>query len=664
MAPLATMGDGCRIAYRFDGREDRPTLVLSNSLGTNMDMWAPQVEALAPHHRLLRYDTRGHGRSDAPSGAYSLERLGIDVLELLDQLGLERVRFCGLSLGGMIGQWLGVRAPERIERLVLANTAASMGPREDWQQRIDLVLRDGLHAIADASLARWFTPAFRARAPAVVDALRETLLATSPVGYAGCCAAIRDLDLRKTAHLIAPETLIVAGASDTSTPPERADELARSMQNAPSIVMLDAAHLSSAEQPERFSRAVIEFLERPERKARARAARGQHLDPVRVEEVETILIDLPTVRPHELAMTTMQRQTVVLVRVRASDGIIGVGEGTTIGGLSYGEESPEGIKLTVDQYLAPALGASDPRNVARAMHHLSRVVKGNHFAKCAIETALLDAAGRRASLPLAELLGGRVHDRLEVAWTLASGDTQKDIAEAEQMLDLRRHRIFKLKIGSRPVDEDVRHVAAIKRALGDRASVRVDVNQAWDESMAMRGIAALEGAGVDLVEQPVARAHLGALQRLAARFIIPVMADESLHGPESALEIARQAAADVFAVKISPSGGVRAAARVAAIAEAAGIGLYGGTMLESGVGTAAAAQLCSTFHTIAWGTELFGPLLLTEEILREPLVYRDFSLVVPVGPGLGIELDDDRIEAFRRHGGSRRAYSTLTSGGA
>jgi muconate cycloisomerase len=255
-----------------------------------------------------------------------------------------------------------------------------------------------------------------------------------------------------------------------------------------------------------------------------------------------------------------------------------------------------------------------------------------------------------------------MHDRLEVAWTLASGDTHKDIAEAEQMLDRRRHRVFKLKIGSRSVDEDVRHVAAIKQALGDRASVRVDVNQAWDESMAMRGVAALEAAGVDLVEQPVARSNLRAMQRLAARFIIPIMADESLHGPESAFEIAREAAADVFAVKISPSGGIRAAARVASIADAAGIGLYGGTMLESGLGTAAAAHLCATFQKIAWGTELFGPLLLTEEILREPLAYQDFSLIVPSRPGLGVELDDERVEFYRRDGGTRRTHSMPTPG--
>lgn len=377
--------------------------------------------------------------------------------------------------------------------------------------------------------------------------------------------------------------------------------------------------------------------------------------PVTVGSVEAILLDVPTIRPHRLSMTTMHRQTIVLVRVRCSDGAVGIGEGTTIGGLSYGEESPEGIQLAIETYLAPVLRTIDPTRIALAMSAIDRVVRGNHHAKCAVETALLDAHGRRLGLPVSELLGGRVRDALPVAWTLASGDTGKDIAEAEQMLDLRRHRVFKLKIGARDPREDVAHVAAIKHALGDRASVRVDVNQAWDESTAMRGIAALESAGVDLVEQPVPRSRRDALARLAARFVVPIMADESLHGPEDALELARTAAADVFAVKIAPSGGPRAAARVASIADAAGIGLYGGTMLEGGVGTAASAHLCATLPSLAWGTELFGPLLLTEEILRTPLEYRDFALTIPSGPGLGVELDEDRVRFFRRDGGPKEA---------
>src|SRR5690606_6831720 len=204
---------------------------------------------------------------------------------------------------------------------------------------------------------------------------------------------------------------------------------------------------------------------------------------------------------------------VVLVRIRCSDGIVGLGEGTTIGGLSYGEESPEGIKLAIDTYFAPLLLHEPAGRPAALMDRIGKAIVGNRFAKCAIETALLDAMGQRVGLPVSELLGGRRRDRLPVAWTLASGDTAKDIAEAEEMLAARRHNIFKLKIGKRPVEDDVAHVAAIKAALGDRASVRVDVNMAWDEAAAARGIRMLEAVGCDLVEQPVAAQLRGAMGR-------------------------------------------------------------------------------------------------------------------------------------------------------
>jgi muconate cycloisomerase len=375
-----------------------------------------------------------------------------------------------------------------------------------------------------------------------------------------------------------------------------------------------------------------------------------------IERVDTFLVDLPTIRPHVLSMATMHRQTIVVLRIHCSDGIVGLGEGTTIGGLSYGDESPESIKLAIDTYMGPLLRSSDPSRVAATMAAISRSVVGNHFAKAAVETALLDAHAKRVGLPVSELLGGRQRDELPVAWTLASGDTAQDIEEAERMLDLRRHNIFKLKIGRRNVEDDVAHVAAVKRAMGERASIRVDVNQAWDEARAARGIAMLEAAGCDLVEQPIARGNRPGLARLAARFIVPLMADESLCGPEDAFDVAARGAADVFAVKVAQSGGLFAAGRVGAIADAAGIGLYGGTMLEAAIGTVASAHLFSTFPKLAWGTELFGPLLLSEEILVEPLSYGEFTLKVPNKPGLGIELDEDRVDFFRRDRSAERTH--------
>jgi len=368
----------------------------------------------------------------------------------------------------------------------------------------------------------------------------------------------------------------------------------------------------------------------------------------RIEDVETVIVDLPTVRPHQLSMTTVKGQTLMIVRIRMSDGIVGIGEGTTIGGLAYGPESPEGMKVAIDTYITPILLQSDPNRIGPTMGAINKAAQGNNFAKCAVETALVDALGKRNRLTASELLGGRFHDRLPVAWTLASGDTGSDIDEAEEMLAKRRHNIFKLKIGRGYPQQNITHVAAIKRALGDRASVRVDVNQAWSETVASRCLPLLRDAGVDLIEQPVALRNTKGLARLARETSVAIMADEALSGPETAFQLAQSAAADVFSLKIAQSGGLFATVKVAAIAEAAGIDLYGGTMLEGGIGTVASAQLFSTFPRLEWGTELFGPLLLTEEILEEPLEYGEFSLKVPTGPGLGISIDEDRLNRFRR----------------
>lgn len=370
-----------------------------------------------------------------------------------------------------------------------------------------------------------------------------------------------------------------------------------------------------------------------------------------IERIETRLVDLPTIRPHKLSVGTMHGQTLMLVTIYCSDGSVGTGEGTTIAGMAYGPESPESMKLAIDAYLGPAMIGKDASRVQALMAHLSKLVKVNHFAKSAVETALLDAHGRRLGVPVSELLGGRCRDRLPVAWTLASGSTEKDIVEAEKMLELRRHKTFKLKIGARDPRVDIEHVARIKKALGDRGAVRVDVNMAWSETQAAWAIPALADAGCELVEQPVNSA--AALKRLMRRFPVALMADEVLQGPQSAFDIAKNEGADVFAIKIEQSGGLFAAQRVAAIADAAGIELYGGTMLEGAVGTIASAHLFASIPNLQWGTELFGPLLITEEILVKPLDYSDFELTVPDGPGLGIELDKDRIKRFTRDGSEK-----------
>lgn len=186
-----------------------------------------------------------------------------------------------------------------------------------------------------------------------------------------------------------------------------------------------------------------------------------------IERIETSLVDLPTIRPHKLSVATMHGQTLMLVKVFCSDGIVGIGEGTTIAGMAYGPESPESMKLSIDTYLAPAAIGKDATRVQQLMAYIGKLVKVNSFAKSALETALLDAHGKRLNVPVSELLGGRRRERLPIAWTLASGDTSRDIAEAERMLDARRHKVFKLKIGAKELKTDIAHVAQIKRELGE-----------------------------------------------------------------------------------------------------------------------------------------------------------------------------------------------------
>ena len=366
------------------------------------------------------------------------------------------------------------------------------------------------------------------------------------------------------------------------------------------------------------------------------------------KSIETLLVEIPTIRPHKMAVATMQTQTLVLVKITSAEGLVGWGEATTIGGLGYGDESPESVKTNIETYFAPLLKSLSGLNVAQTITAIKRNINGNRFAKCAIQTALLDLQAQMLNVPLSELLGGRLHDSVPVLWVLASGDTDKDIAEAQKMIALKRHNIFKLKIGSRPVEEDVAHVLAIKHALGADISIRVDVNRAWSELEAIKGIQLLQDGGVDLIEQPCAIDNLDAMQRLTRRFDIAIMADESLCGPQSAYQIARNNGASVFAVKIAQSGGLIEGCEVGKIAKLAGIDLYGGTMLEGPVGTIASAHVFSTFESLAFGTELFGPLLLTEDILKTPLQYQNYELVLPTVAGLGIEMDLDKIDNLRR----------------
>jgi 3-oxoadipate enol-lactonase len=249
------------LEHRFDGPEGAPMLMLSNSLGTTLDMWDELVPALAERFRLLRYDTRGHGRSPLPPGPYSIDDLGRDALALLDRLGLERVSFCGVSLGGMTGMWLAARAPERIERLAVCCSSAHMPPPEMWTKRAEAVRSDGIAAIADATLGRWFTPAASERRPEAVERLRSGLLGMAPEGYAGCSEAIRDMDLRPALGSIRAPTLVIAAEDDPSTPPEQHGRvIAESIEGARFVVLREGRHLVAAERPDGVAPLLLDHL--------------------------------------------------------------------------------------------------------------------------------------------------------------------------------------------------------------------------------------------------------------------------------------------------------------------------------------------------------------------------------------------------------------------
>jgi 3-oxoadipate enol-lactonase len=249
------------LVHTLNGPPGAPVVVLSNSLGTSWEMWAPQVPALSTGFQVLRYNARGHGGSPAPAGPYEIADLGRDLLDLLDRLEIERASLCGVSIGGMTGMWIAANAPERLDRLVLCATSASMAPPEQWRERAALVRSEGMEPVIDATVDRWFTPEFVAHDPPVVASTRATIGATDPEAYASCCEAIAAMDLREEVRRIQAPTLVIAGADDPSAPPEAGGLIAERIPGARFEVVPDARHLVSLEQPEIVTPLILDHLQ-------------------------------------------------------------------------------------------------------------------------------------------------------------------------------------------------------------------------------------------------------------------------------------------------------------------------------------------------------------------------------------------------------------------
>ncbi|GAA4877053.1 muconate/chloromuconate family cycloisomerase [Pseudonocardia benzenivorans] len=372
------------------------------------------------------------------------------------------------------------------------------------------------------------------------------------------------------------------------------------------------------------------------------------MSDLRVDRVETVLLDIPLRRPHRFARTSMTAQPVLYVFVRLAGGVTGVGEGVVPGGPWWGGESVETMQLVVERFVAPVLLGRHVDDIARIQRDVNDVVAANLYAKAAVEVALHDAWARCLDVPVHALLGGLSRRAIPVTWALGTEPAPVVVEEALGKIDTGQHRSFKLKMGAQEPADDVARVCEIAEKLAGVAGVRVDLNARWDLLTSLTYLPKLVDAGVELIEQPVPARELEALTEINAALPIPVMADESLRTPGDALRLARMRAADVYSLKTTKSGGLRATRAIADVAAAAGIPCHGGTSIESPVGTVASLHLACAHPGVTWGSELFGPLLMAEEMLVEPLRYADGSLHLPDGPGLAVELDPDKVRAFTR----------------
>ncbi|MGX5655391.1 muconate/chloromuconate family cycloisomerase [Geodermatophilus nigrescens] len=372
------------------------------------------------------------------------------------------------------------------------------------------------------------------------------------------------------------------------------------------------------------------------------------MNDLTIEHVRTAILDVPLIRPHRFARTGMEAQPILLVTLTTRGGVTGTGEGVVPGGPWWGGESVETMQVIVERYLAPLLVGRRVDDIAGVQQAMDDVVANNLYAKAAVEVALHDAWARSLGVPVHTLLGGLARTSVPVTWALGTESAAEVIDEARDKLESGLHSSFKLKMGAQDPADDVARVVEVAEKLACDASIRVDLNARWDLVTSLRWLPRLAEAGVDLVEQPVPGAEVEWLAEINAALPIPVMADESLRTPSDALRLVRMRAADVFSLKTTKSGGLRATRAIAEIAAAAGVPCHGGTSIEGPIGTVASLHLACATPGVTFGSELFGPLLMREELLTEPLRYADGALHLPEGPGLGVELDPAAVARFTR----------------
>lgn len=374
----------------------------------------------------------------------------------------------------------------------------------------------------------------------------------------------------------------------------------------------------------------------------------EKLSDLTIQKVESRILDVPLIRPHGFATTTSTEQHILLVSVHLENGVIGYGEGVVPGGPWWGGESVETMKALVDGYLAPVLIGRAVSELAGIMVDLERVVARARYAKAAVDVAMHDAWARSLNVPVRDLLGGTVRDRVDVTWALGVLPLDVAVAEIEERIEEFGNRSFKLKMGAGDPAEDTRRVAELAREVGDRVSLRIDINARWDRRTALHYLPILAEAGVELFEQPTPADDLETLREITRRTNVSVMADESVWTPAEALAVVKAQAADVIALKTTKHGGLLESKKIAAIAEAGGLACHGATSLEGPIGTAASLQFVASTKAITYGTELFGPQLLKDTYIVQEFEYKDGQVAIPQGPGLGVDVDMDKVNFYTR----------------
>lgn len=357
---------------------------------------------------------------------------------------------------------------------------------------------------------------------------------------------------------------------------------------------------------------------------------------------------MPLKRTQRFAAVGAESTAIVLIRIKTKHGVEGIGEACTPSGPWWGGESVESIKLMIDTYITPLIIGEDPFNIISIMNKLNRKLFGNAFAKAAVEMALLDIQGKSLGAPVYDLLGGKQRGELYCSWPLATGVPEDEIDEALQRIEARQFNNFKLKMGFLGPQEDVRRACDVARGLAGKANVRVDPNEMWDEVTAKWAIPRLEDAGIEFIEQPMARWNIEGSARLTERSNVAIMLDESICTPEDMVRIVNTHAADVVSLKLMKSSGIHSTKKIADIAMAGGVAVYMGTFLECSIGTAANMQFAATLAHLPFGGELSGPCLVAEDIAVRPARYENFALQLEDGVGIAVEVDEDKVRAFDR----------------